>query len=1039
MKSQQISVAIICMFLTWQQVAAVVNNNPLKVESLNESSSETTDANKSSSTIEVVDSIAEASEENGNRREASLGDKYGAPLVGGVPGDSYLPAEPSNPNLPIPVYGVPDGSSNNVVYPAPPPDIPPTIPLPSPGFGLSPLGNTYGPPKVNFLPPSNNYGPPNNNFIPPGPPISTYGPPSLNHGPINNNFGPPINTFGPPRPSFPGRPKPVYGPPRFQYGPPGKPISNVKFGFKPPYKNFGGPKYPSKPFNTYGPPVGYFKDNYNPIKFTSSYSGNNIISNEASFGGGGGLNNKYGVPKLEVDLSGVISSQYGVPNLGHTNNVIQSIQSNLISTQYGVPDNDILGGPKPQYGPPQPSSHPKPPHPGAPAPPTPPDIKYDGWQPIPGLISRKPTPVYGAPAGDQHIETDLSYNKDLSPPPIDAHIEHQSNSHASVANLELESSYGPPPQKALSDSYGAPLNTVTGSGGVVSASGEEAHGHGQHDLSHHDHQSNVNIGFSALGLSGQNVNTVKSIGYEIFPNGAATILGGQPSGSYKPPGHSGNSYASGHSYSTSFGSSQHSHGSFNSHRGNGYKGLSFSSSGIGLIPPSGIYGAPSGSYGTPLFSGPKLGPPKHSNAGFLTNTFGSNGHSAISYQNVNHGTSSGTTSYHAPLNTVDGSYNQHQTGQLQGGSQLYSTSQTHGSNQLNVGNEIVSLDYSHPGITIDLTNGHGQNNYNGPYDCKSQSLPSLSYGVPSANSYTAALSSLTTNIGTGHGGASVTTTYGAPEPLPVPQAQIGIKPHSVYGVPDLTISQSQKVNTEVRANSLEHESQDAQGKSYGKTVAASFGPNSELIQSESIDFNNIPLQGSLGSYTLQIQSSDGSQAQVPHGQVLNDGLLQSILAAIEQPKGSNAGQPIIQLQKSLEQQQFVTNDTISSVVEQLTDDEIRQGTQLAKDEIVKSSELAEEAIHYSVPTNEDIEPDTEIQYSSPNQYIITATDDNQLISEPKPIETNEVSDTETETVMFDNSGIALYFSNNQRLKKETKEASLGEVEEKAKESETVQI
>ena len=63
----------------------------------------------------------------------------------------------------------------------------------------------------------------------------------------------------------------------------------------------------------------------------------------------------------------------------------------------------------------------------------------------------------------------------------------------------------------------------------------------------------------------------------------------------------------------------------------------------------------------------------------------------------------------------------------------------------------------------------------------------------------------------------------------------------------------------------------------------------------------------MGSYTLQIQSADGiggsksSSEQISHAQVLNGGLLQSILAAIEQPERKDAtilGRPLSHLKPS---------------------------------------------------------------------------------------------------------------------------------------------
>ncbi|KAG5893642.1 hypothetical protein JTB14_015080 [Gonioctena quinquepunctata] len=1127
MCSRQIFVAILFLLLAWQQVAAVVNNGPSsKVEESKEGTSDKADAEKSTNNNEV-DSVAASSEGEANRREAplALGDTYGAPAV--VPTDSYLPSGPSS-NLPVPIYGVPDAPSNNIVYPEPPPDIPP--PVPSLSYGL-PVSDTYGVPPNNYLSSlSDSYGPPNVKFE--GPPLT-----------------PPKYVV-----PGPGRGKPVYGPPRPVYGPPGKPLHNSKFNYKPPFKNFGGPKYP-KPLGTYGPPTGYFKDSHSATKFTTHFNGGNFLSqghSGSSFSGhsshsGGhsshsssGLSAQYGVPapgiqshSINLDVSGLnggISTHYGVPDLTHS---IEGAQS--ISTQYGVPDGDILGPPKPHYGPPQPSPHPKPPHPGAPAPPTPPDIKYDGWQPIPGLVSRVPTDSYGVPPSGNHIEGDHGYEKDFVPPPVGAHAEHQISVHESVGNLALDNSYIPP-QPGAHDSYRAPLNTVTGSGAIVSTSGEESHSKHQHEHDHgSEHNNHQQVSIASTSGLGQDIQAVKSIGYEITSGGSGSITSGhgQSSGGYtqlldtygSPPSNSySNSgpYAAslsqnngGSSFGSSFGLSADTHSthdSFNSFKSHKHKDLSLSNTGIGLVPPSGVYGVPpSGQYGTPLYTGPSLNsfrinPPKYpvhhrepipagvfdsiTKQGASHKYRGHSGqstylsppvpdllkpvkeygvpppsnfhslpkiHSAGSFQSHSHGSSSaglkhnvesilssGLSNYGSSANSFDGSYS-------------LSGSQGHSNNF-----DVVGLDLSHPGFTIDLTNGHTpqssynipQNsynvpasNYNLPPDCslKTQTLPSLSYGVPSANSYTASLSSLTTNIGGSHSGSSlssglgaysgsalpsgsfsdssfssgsysgsslasgsysgsaISSTYGVPELLPLSQAQIGYevaepKPHEVYGVPDLSGSHSHK------------------GKSYGKSVAESFGPSSELIQSQSIDLNNIPLQGALGSYTLQIQSADAGQSQVPHGQVLNDGLLQSILAAIEQPS-KGASQPIIQFQKSLEQQNFVTNDTISSVVEQLADAEIRHSTQLAKEAIEKTSELS----------------DSDIQHSSPNQHVVKLPTEQDNSASTTGDNEDEVDDTTLPLV--EDNGIALYFSNSQRSKKETSgEGNQGE--NKSNEEET---
>ncbi|XP_001809624.1 uncharacterized protein LOC100142093 [Tribolium castaneum] len=838
MTIQQMFVALLCSLLATQQIAAVVNNS--KSASIEESS------NKTASAAKIPDSVSSASEQEAKRRDAPLSDTYGAPLSGGGI-DSYVPSGPSNPGLPIPVYGVPDAPSNNIVYPAPPPDIPPPLPQISSSYGVP--FKTYGPPQL-----INNFDLGHStDFVPPPPPTK-YLPPIRSHKPFS-------------APKLP-RPRPHYGPPQ-------KPIFVPKL----PKPNYGPPK------SVYGPPK-------QPL----------FVPQKTNF------------KQQSVTIVTVPSNNYGVPNLGHG-------QDAFIS-----PPAAIGHG---HYGPPDPVPHAPPP--GVPAPPTPPDIKYDGWQPIPGLVSRPPD-TYGAPEVEHHGTADLQVNTDFIPPPVD-------DGHGS-ASLGLGYS---PPSQGISDSYGAPLNSVTGSGAVVSSSGD----------AHHDDES-LSLGLSAAGIhSGQShLSVIKSIGYEIFPN-----TGGGLS-------HTGDTYSSppldSYSLDGPYAAAQ-------AHKSNGLSSFSFGGSikshglrgGHGLIPPSGLYGAPPSShYGTPLLAKPtqqygpplnalKINPPKHpvifrepvpqgliqsigqhtahkDAHGIIESTHSSSfssgptyipppipdvtkpvkeeeppspsglyslphAHSAVSFQNVAHGSSfdfgsshfgggQPLTSYTAPLGSIDGSY----------GLPVHSASgYSVAVDNAPSGGLTVGIDNSHPPVTIDLTSAtsnvgpsfahlsHGYG-YQNVHDCsshKSQPLPSLSYGVPSANTYTASLSSLTTNIGGSYHG-------------------------------DLQTAHSQKVSTGVSYNAIHNSSEE---KNYGKSLAQKFGPGAELIQSQSLDINNIPVQGSLGSYTLQIQSADGlngrqsSSGPVPHAQVLNDGLLHSILAAIEQPQSKNTkilGQPLAKLQPS---------------------------------------------------------------------------------------------------------------------------------------------
>ncbi|KAJ8951931.1 hypothetical protein NQ318_013597, partial [Aromia moschata] len=290
---------------------------------------------------------------------------------------------------------------------------------------------------------------------------------------------------------------------------------------------------------------------------------------------------------------------------------------------------------------------------------------------------------------------------------------------------------------------------------------------------------------------------------------------------------------------------------------------------------------------------------------------------------------------------------------------------------------LVGLDLSHPTLTIDLTdNARSKHSFPVPQDCnlqKTHSLPSPSYGVPSANGYAVSDVSLSSNVGGAH---ALAQTYG-PSSLGNTGPSVDIsyqvsETHSEGDDYDLSAAHSQKVSSKANINLINEESQ---GKAYGKSVAESFGPHSELVQSQSIDLNNIPVQGALGSYTLQIQSADGSQSQVAHSQVLNEGLLQSILAAIEKPDQS--GQSIIKLQKSLEKQNYVTNASISSVVEK----------------------VADEQIEHSSPVHYVVEPSNEV-LSNVNEQVEERNEDEDL-------------------PLVEDNGVALYFSNNHRSKKET--------------------
>ncbi|XP_062712527.1 uncharacterized protein LOC109411339 [Aedes albopictus] len=64
----------------------------------------------------------------------------------------------------------------------------------------------------------------------------------------------------------------------------------------------------------------------------------------------------------------------------------------------------------------------------------------------------------------------------------------------------------------------------------------------------------------------------------------------------------------------------------------------------------------------------------------------------------------------------------------------------------------------------------------------------------------------------------------------------------------------------------------------------------ELVSAQKSHSLTIPVQGQLGSYQLQFQAADpvghGASGGAPHEQILTEGLLQSILSAIEQPQSN---------------------------------------------------------------------------------------------------------------------------------------------------------
>lgn len=293
------------------------------------------------------------------------------------------------------------------------------------------ISNVYGPP-------SDDYGPPPGSSI--KGPAPVYGPPELvgDQGPTPIYpppppdvpppvYGPPLSSYGPPR-----NIKPLHGPPKQSFGPPLSPLpSKLSFGslklhYGPPKQHYG----PPYSFASFRPP----KPQYGPpLKFTSSLSNQYIGVGPSSLGSAKPTHgpvipvslDAFALPpqKLPVQFSSQPNDNYGPPP--------PPSLPVLGEAQYGPPAGDL-------YRPPPPI-HPPVPPPGVPAPPTPPDIKYDGWQPIAGLSNQHGSPAnsYGPPP-DEH--------KLLEGPSLGLHIGHSASNVVENPNVP-------------NDSYGVPIHS----------------------------------------------------------------------------------------------------------------------------------------------------------------------------------------------------------------------------------------------------------------------------------------------------------------------------------------------------------------------------------------------------------------------------------------------------------------------------------------------------------------------------------------------------------------------------------------------------
>jgi hypothetical protein len=322
------------------------------------------------------------------------------------PADDYGPPSVSNYKELYPVYGPPELTGDHrpsKIFDSPPPEQQPPLP---PQFSSSQSFSSHNP--LNKVKPQYSLSKP------------AFKPlPSL----LNQNFSPPQSVFSSSKPEF-NLPKPQYGPPKSQYGPPnskyGLPLSSLK----PPKPEYGlPPKFHTLPAPQYGLP--------------SSNSGQTSLD--------------HGLP---IPLS---IEDYGPPTKESFAPFVSKIEES-----YGPPPS-LQTSPKHQYEVPAANNiynSPPPPPSGNSAPPTPPDIKYDGWQPIPGHMSasdqqRPLSNNYGPPLPLNNYRP-----SEIFVPPVNTYdlpvSDRVQGSELSSGNIHPVPVL--PNANIPSDSYGTPLN-----------------------------------------------------------------------------------------------------------------------------------------------------------------------------------------------------------------------------------------------------------------------------------------------------------------------------------------------------------------------------------------------------------------------------------------------------------------------------------------------------------------------------------------------------------------------------------------------------
>lgn len=819
--------------------------------------------------------------------------------------------------MPASVYGVPEQLLFN--------DAPPSA-----GYGPPPAG-AYGPPAPVSFPPSQQYhGPP----PPPqhrpkpiyGPPKSVYGPPKPVYGPPKPVYGPPKPVYGPPKYN---PPKQSYGPPKKIYGPPKQNLPKPTYGvpFKPPKITLNKPLF-SLPKPVYGPPkvvYGPPKPVYGPPKISYGPPIRDVQSlplpdlpqdplppldnNNLDFG----LNLPapvYGTPlvSLPVDLKPnfpIPSDSYGPP--GHVLGPIGPNDQVVVQN---------IGGGGAQYGPPQPDPHPHPPHPGVPAPPTPPHVLYDGWRPIPGLTHAggahgQLTDQYGPPTQTQEIHIDL----DQPLPDVDQHHQFTSGSNSFLAENNQFSSgsnqfssdnhhfSSGSNQFSSSNHQFSSNNHHFSSGAQISTGYANVHQDTAADL-HQDALANIDLN-AIVGGNSNNIDQSKTVFEAHYTenkqqDASAVDFQGKPFDTYGAPPI--DSFSSNGPYPASL-------------RQQGAKGL---------VAPSGQYGVPPGSqYGAPPVRAPglPLAYGQHSGGG---HSGGSSPRRPLQFreavpagllshiaQTTQHKDAGLSTHAHAPaylpppIKDVTLSIEP---------TSLYSLP--------HAGSPIQHDSYSAPLLTVGdhVTSGSNTDTVTSTLDgTLIANLSSLDAAailkhcpyheailraaqagekIPTelATSYVNSLSSLGNTLNQSSNTVTFPDSFvqstNKKESYNVQKSKSLKEKHALKDERLQYVSdQIQKTSDRIR--DLNEEAKQLQQK----IVSTSQNIHPEALSSSSSLSSST---NQVGSYSVQIQSSNGAKSSVPHDQVLSEGLLQSILQAIDVP--SKPGQQQSQQQQT--QQQF---------------------------------------------------------------------------------------------------------------------------------------